>query len=79
MSTSTARLLQAAAEIVGGEKELARELGISETLLSRFMADLLPLPDPLFLRAVDVVLARQHSELALAVLPRARSPEDSAT
>jgi hypothetical protein len=79
VTSSTARLLQAAAEVVGGEKALANELGISEKLLSRFMADLISLPDPLFLRAVDIVLDRQHSELGLPGLPAAPSPEDPAT
>jgi hypothetical protein len=78
-SSSTARLLQAAAEVVGGEKALAKELGISEKLLSKFMADSISLPDPLFLRAVDIVLDRQHSELGLPGLAPASSPEDPAT
>jgi hypothetical protein len=79
MRSSTARLLQAAAEIVGGEKALARELGISEKLLSRFMADFISLPDPLFLRVADIVLDHQQSELGLAGLSPAQSPEDPAT
>jgi hypothetical protein len=79
MSSSTARLLQAAAEVVGGEKALANELGISEKLLSKFMADFISLPDPLFLRAVDIVLDRRQSELRLAVLSSAPSSEDPAT
>jgi transcriptional regulator with XRE-family HTH domain len=79
MTSNTVRLLRAAADVVGGEKALARELGISEKLLSRFMADFISLPDPLFLRAVDIVLDRQQSELRLAVVSPARSPEDPAT
>jgi hypothetical protein len=79
MTSCTARLLQAAAEVVGGEKALANELGISEKLLSRFMTDFISLPDPLFLKAVDIVLDRQHSELGLAVRSPVPSPGDSAT
>jgi hypothetical protein len=56
VNSTSARLLQAALEIVGTERELARRLGIGETLLSKFMTDLHPLPDPLLLRAVDIVL-----------------------
>ncbi|MGQ0545723.1 MAG: hypothetical protein ACT4P3_10365 [Betaproteobacteria bacterium] len=56
MSVTTVRLLQAAAEVAGGNKALAERLGISETLLSKFMADLVELPDPLLLRAVDIIL-----------------------
>jgi hypothetical protein len=60
-------LLQAAAEIVGGTRELADSLGISESLLSKFMAGVVDLPDPLLLRAVDIVLEHRHSRLALSV------------
>jgi hypothetical protein len=79
MTSNTARLLQAAADIVGGERALARELGISEKLLSRFMADFISLPDPLFLRAADIVLDHQQSELGLPGLSPAPYPEDPAT
>jgi hypothetical protein len=60
MSSSTARLLEVAAEILGGEANLARYLNIGETLLSAFMQDRRPLPDLLLLRAVDVVLDRMQ-------------------
>ena len=78
MTSNTVRLLQAAAEVVGGEKALAKELGISEKLLSRFMTEFISLPDPLFLRAVDIVLDRQQSELGLRVMSASPSPEDPA-
>jgi hypothetical protein len=79
MTSCTARLLQAAAEVVGGEKALANELGISEKLLAKFMADSISLPDALFLRAVDIVLAHQQFELGLPGLSPAPFPEDPAT
>lgn len=79
MTSSTARLLQAAADVVGGKKALANELGISEKLLSRFMADSVSLPDALFLRAVDIVLADQQFKLGLPGLSPAPSAEDPAT
>lgn len=60
MSATTVRLLQAAAEIAGGNRALARRLGISETLLGKFMSDSLELPDPLLLRAVDVILENRQ-------------------
>ena len=56
MSASSVRLLEVAAEILGGEAKLARYLNIGETLLRAFMEDRRPLPDLLLLRAVDVVL-----------------------
>jgi hypothetical protein len=64
MSATTVQLLQAASEIVGGERALARELGIGETLLGKFMDDSRELPDALLLRAVDIILADRQSKLA---------------
>jgi DNA-binding transcriptional regulator YdaS (Cro superfamily) len=55
MSAATAKLLQAAADLVGGRRVLARRLGISETLLSRFITNGRELPDALLLRAVDII------------------------
>lgn len=57
MSDTTVRLLRAAAEIAGGHKALAECLDVSESLLAKFMADSVELPDPLVLRAVDIILA----------------------
>lgn len=55
------KLLQAAAEIVGGNAALAERLGIGEKILSTFMKDVRPLPDTLLLRAVDIILADRQS------------------
>jgi hypothetical protein len=63
MSATTAQLLQAAAEVVGGNAELARRLGIGEKLLSRFLSDSRELPDGLLLRAVDIILADRQARL----------------
>lgn len=63
VSGTTARLLRTASELVGGNKALAERLGVSETLLSRFIADSYELPDPLLLRAVDIILADRQSRL----------------
>lgn len=67
MSSTTVKLLKAAAEIAGGNRALARRLGISETLLSNFLADRRELPDPLLLGAVDVILADR--EFRVSPLP----------
>ena len=56
MSEATVRLLQAAAEILGGEAALAKHLNIGELLMRAYMEERRPLPDFLLLRAVDVVL-----------------------
>jgi hypothetical protein len=79
MSATSVNLLRAAAEILGGRRALADRLGIGEMLLGRFMADSFELPDPLLLRAVDIILAdRQRPPFtpAPAVKTRPASPSD---
>jgi hypothetical protein len=71
MSTTTVRLLKAASEIAGGNRALADRLGISEALLAQFMADRRQLPDPLLLRAVDIILTDRQTQLPPAGTPRA--------
>lgn len=61
MSTTTVRLLKAASDIAGGHRALADRLGISEALLAKFLADSRRLPDPLLLRAVDIILADRQT------------------
>lgn len=58
---TTVKLLRAASEIAGGNRSLALRLGISERLLSQFMGDARELPDPLLLRAVDIILADRQT------------------
>jgi hypothetical protein len=61
MSACTVKLLKAASEIVGGPLALADRLGIDEALLVKFLADVRPLPDPLLLKAVDIILADRQN------------------
>jgi hypothetical protein len=61
MSATTVSLLKAAAEIAGSSEALAARLGIGQTLLAKFMDDLVELPDQLLLRAVDIVLEDRHA------------------
>jgi hypothetical protein len=56
MSQATARVLRAAAEVLGGEAALAKHLNIGELLMRAYIEERRPLPDFLLLRAVDVVL-----------------------
>ena len=72
MSATSIRLLQAASDIAGGNEALAKRLGVSEALLSAYMADRRALPDPLLLRAVDIILADRQ-------LGRAHASELGAT
>jgi DNA-binding transcriptional regulator YdaS (Cro superfamily) len=60
-------LLRAASEIAGGDDALARHLGISHTLLARFISDSTELPDVLLLRAVDIVLGNRSAQFARQV------------
>jgi hypothetical protein len=71
VSATTVKLLQAAAEIVGGSKALAERLFIGEALLAKFIDDSRPLPDALLLRAVDIILADRVSRLGLPAHPAA--------
>jgi hypothetical protein len=43
--------------MLGSDAALAEHLGIDAATLAMYMADNPPLPDPLLLRAVDIVLA----------------------
>jgi hypothetical protein len=79
MSATSVKLLQAAAETVGGTKALAWRLGISEALLSRFMADRRELPDVLFLRAVDIVLEDVGSRHRSSSEPAENTTQDAAS
>ena len=60
MSTSV-NVLKAAADIVGGSKELAERLEIGERLLVRFMEGRRAVPDGVLLRAVDIVLQERQA------------------
>jgi hypothetical protein len=77
VSATTVKLLQAAAEIAGGDKALAERLGIGEKILAIFMADTHHLPDTLLLQAVDIILADRQSRFLLHGQPAAQSPHES--
>jgi len=69
MSQAIVKLLKAAAEILGSEEALARNLGIGRPLLNAYLEARRPLPDVLMLRAVDIVL--EHVKQPAAVPPNA--------
>jgi len=56
VSATNVRLLQAAAEVVGGEEALAQRLGVTHARLAMFLTNRIPLPDSLLLVAVDIIL-----------------------
>jgi hypothetical protein len=49
-------LLRRAAEIVGGRQQLCEYLGVSRARLNLWLESRIRLPDPIFLRAVDLIL-----------------------
>lgn len=59
------KLLQAASEIVNGDRALAQRLGIDEILLSRFMAGQEELPDPILFSVVDIIVVSHDAEVLL--------------
>lgn len=77
MSATTAKLLQAAAEILGSETALAQRLGVDESLLRRYLADRRELPDALLLTAVDIVLAERRANAARGKLPEVPDVTDN--
>ena len=58
MNETKQRLLQAACEAAGGSARLALRLGVSETMLQKCLSGQFPVPDPLFLTAVDFYVER---------------------
>ena len=67
MSATSVKLLRAAAEIVGGEDALAERLGITFSRMAALLADRVPLPDSLLLKAVDIILDDRQARVAPAV------------
>jgi hypothetical protein len=51
-----ARILQRALQIVGSHEDLARRLNAREAQLATWLGGLSPVPDDVFLKAVDIVL-----------------------
>lgn len=64
-------LLKRAIEIVGGREALCEYLGVSETRLNLWLGARVRLPDPIFLRAVDLVL---QDDIARASRDRRQRP-----
>ena len=56
-----------------GVERTAKELGVSPTLIQRFLHGALPVPDQLLLKAVDALEAPQASPPAL--LPESPKPK----
>lgn len=66
-------LLKRAAQIAGGYAQLCELLGVSETRLKLWLGGTVRLPDPIFVKAVDVVL---QDDIARASHDRRHRPRD---
>lgn len=66
-------LLTRAAEIAGGYAQLCELLGVSEARLKLWLAGTVRLPDPIFVKAVDVVL---RDDIARASHDRRHRPRE---
>jgi len=72
------RVLHRACQIVGGVEHLAERLGVSRTMLHRWLEGEDDPPSAIFLKAVDIVLPTWGPEDdALARAIRASRPKDS--
>ena len=65
------RMLKRAAEICGGYRMLCAQLGVSEFRLRQWLDGKALLPDPVFLKAADIVL---EDDIARAAQDRRTNP-----
>jgi len=56
--------LRRAVDVLGGVAELATRLGLSQTRLNLYLADLAPIPEAVFLRIVDVLTDHEVARLS---------------
>lgn len=75
-----ARTLRRAAQIAGGVKELSAKLGVPSEELALWVQGTKRVPLPVFLRAVDIVVAYDVNEVSNSdpdvKLPAIRKPEN---
>jgi hypothetical protein len=76
-ATTATRLLEAASKVAGGDRALARLLGLSEILLSSYRCGLRQLPDHLLLRAVDMLLEARERSLESRLPPPGTSDNET--
>jgi hypothetical protein len=68
-SSTKPRLLRVAIEVAGGTRALADRIGISESMLERYVAEIFSIPDALMLRIVDVILDERDNRDSDGVRP----------
>jgi hypothetical protein len=64
MPTVYLRTLKRAAEIAGGVEELSAQLGVRGDDLAYWLQGTKPVPQEIFLRAVDIVVAHDVKEMS---------------
>ena len=69
MPTVYARTLVRAAELVGGQQELARQLGVFPSHLVAWIAGTSNPPVEVFLKAVDIVGDHDNQQLRTPLVP----------
>lgn len=67
-------LLRRAAAIAGGYVQLCEALGVSEARLQLWLVGRIRLPDPIFMKAVDIIL---RDDIARATHDRRQRPRES--
>lgn len=76
---SAVRLLRAASGAVGGDKALAKRLGIAEPVLSRLMTGQQELSDAVLFGIVDIIVAGHDSRVRWPREAAVRRAQDSAS
>jgi DNA-binding transcriptional regulator YdaS (Cro superfamily) len=64
MPTIHARTLRRAAEIVGGVQEMAAQLDVPSGYVAEWSQGTKPVPQEIFLKAVDIVTAHEVNEIS---------------
>jgi len=60
MRNTKARLLQAACDAAGGPQAFAARLEVSEAMLRKYLSGAFQMPDPLLLRAMDLLIEERE-------------------
>jgi len=74
MASLGQQVLERVVSKLGGPEQAARQLGISLSLMQRFLDRTLQVPDSILLKAVDYVLSSAPVEPPPAVLPESPKP-----
>jgi hypothetical protein len=65
------KTLRQAAQVIGGIEGLGKRLAVSKAVLAGWLAEIAPVPESIFLKAVDLL---QEHELRVALRAKAMPP-----